>query len=69
MSKRVTITPLGRAVSVRWQPSNKTIGFELSAAQTLKLAVALVQYVAKGYGTVLWADARGDRKAYVTAVK
>jgi hypothetical protein len=69
MSKRVTITALGPAVSVRWNPSNKTIGFELNAAQTLKLAVALVKYVAKGYGTILWTNARGDRKAYVSAVE
>lgn len=50
MSKRVTVTNLGRAVSVRWEPTNKTIGFELNAAQTLKLAVALVKWDCPSFG-------------------
>ncbi len=73
MGRRVTMTNLGNARLVRWNPALKTIGFELDSAQTQKLAEALAEYAAKGYGTVLWA-AKGrpwtsNKNAYVSAVR
>ncbi len=73
MSKRVTITPLGNAQSVRSDPKLKTIAFELDAAQTQKLAQALSVYASKGYGTLLWAMKgrpwASNRNAYVSALE
>ncbi len=72
MSKRVTMTNLGKAQSVRWDPALKTIAFELDRAQTQKLAAALAVYASKGYGTLLWAakgrPSANNMNAYVSAV-
>ncbi len=73
MRRRITITNLGNARLVRWNPGLKTIGFELYPAQTQKLAGALAEYASKGYGTLLWA-AKGrpwtsNKNAYVSALE